>query len=362
MLCLVLFNMNLEQSFENEHRIVCYKILEYVREFLIKAKADSFLTSTRQTSKRFVNDASKSRIRYVGGYCLAKLHMKSVQIMQSNMFSNSKSGHIAFDEARKSVEILNVLKEEEHYLKQITTDPDSLLDTDRRQNVNHGLTNLNDDTFQFFIQLTSTCLTQLSQQDLGKSMYNNCLATIHSDKKLFEQFTHVVASHLKTENVQEFSYEHEMLNLDQILNNIVSLSAQMCFVYNELTRKFLMVLFAQFCRDVKSAFKIKKTMAHRKQIRVSKDQEKNISQIPVQERVHSKVCVESSEPVPSVSTLTETDNSDVCKVCKLQTGEEWIQCDSCQSWHHRKCAGLSNVLKWKKFSRTGTQWLCKDCQ
>lgn len=73
-------------------------------------------------------------------------------------------------------------------------------------------------------------------------------------------------SHLKNENIEEFSYEHEMVNLDgmdKTLNNIVSLSAQMCFVYNELTRKYLMVLFAQFCRDVKSAFKIKKkTMAH----------------------------------------------------------------------------------------------------
>lgn len=51
----------------------------------------------------------------------------------------------------------------------------------------------------------------------------------------------------------------------------------------------------------------------------------------------------------SVSTLQDTDNSDLCKVCKIQTCEQWIQCDICQSWHHRKCVGLSNVLKWKKF-------------
>ena len=76
------------------------------------------------------------------------------------------------------------------------------------------------------------------------------------------------------------------------------------------------------------------------------------------------------EPVPGPSTqndplaeLMDSDNdSDVCAKCGSGEGTDWIQCDSCNSWLHRKCAGLSNYMKWKKYSKDSAIWYCKECQ
>ena len=69
-----------------------------------------------------MTDASRPRIRYVAGYCVAALRKRYTQIKQSKMFSHSKQAQSAFREAKFSMDIINLLKEEERYMKEPTTD------------------------------------------------------------------------------------------------------------------------------------------------------------------------------------------------------------------------------------------------
>ena len=41
---------------------------------------------------------------------------------------------------------------------------------------------------------------------------------------------------------------------------------------------------------------------------------------------------------------------------------EWIQCDSCDGWIHRSCAGLKNYMKWRKATAEGSVFYCKQCK
>lgn len=41
---------------------------------------------------------------------------------------------------------------------------------------------------------------------------------------------------------------------------------------------------------------------------------------------------------------------------------EWIQCDSCDGWIHRSCAGLKHYLKWRKAMAEGAVFYCKQCK
>lgn len=382
MSCLILFDIGTERSFEDEHKIICYRITECIREFVIEQKVTELPSSSVKVPKRFVTDASRPRIRYVAGYCVSALRKRYTQIKQSKMFSHSKEAQSAFREAKISINIINLLKEEEHYLKETTTDRESLTDTERKQNVNRGLTNVTDSMFDFFLCLTNTCLSKLVHENLvnyGESMYNMCLDVVQSDSNLYEKFSHMVILRLHTENIEEFHDSN--MNLSEHLETMVITSAQIYHIYNELVRKYFMVLFAQFCRDVKAAFKIQKTMAHRKQIKVAKSTETSTatnSSVKSTKQMGNKRKTDAEKPAAmsqtdlkpgaSVSSHyepkpgTSASDSDTCVKCHTGEGNDWIQCDGCDSWLHRKCAGLSNYKKWKKFSKESVSWFCKDCE
>lgn len=374
--CLWLFNVGTEQVFEQEHKMVCYMIVEYIRQFLLEQRVQLIQSNVRKITKRFTTDASRSRIRYVAGYCVAKLRKKYLQLLQSNMFSNSKAAQTTFKEARYTLLILNSFKEEEHYLHQVTSDPDSLTDTERKQNVRRGLTNVTDDMFKFFLSLTDMCLAKLINENLtkyGKSMFNNCLEHLLGEKNLYQQFAHMVVKILTLEATEEFSSCQEHKDISELVDTLVITSAQICSIYNELVNNYFMVLFAQFCRDVKGDFHVTKTMAHRKQIKVSKCAEQSIQKKSATEKtdissaplaqsltVEEQSILHYSAPDPQPGTSSMT--SDLCKKCLTVEGDQWIQCDSCNEWYHRKCAGLQNARKWRKYSKDGTEWNCKDCE
>ena len=64
------------------------------------------------------------------------------------MFSLSSQSQLSFKEAKIALNVINSLKEVEHYLKEITNDPDSLIDIDGRQNYRRGLTYVTDMCFK----------------------------------------------------------------------------------------------------------------------------------------------------------------------------------------------------------------------
>ena len=273
MSCFILLDIGTERSFEDEHKIICYRITECIREFVIEQKVTELQCSSVKVPKRFVRDASRPRICCVAGYYVAALRKRYTQIKQSKMFSHPKEAQSAFREAKFSINIINLLKEEEHYMKETTTDRESLTDTERKQNVNRGLTNVTDSMFDFFLCLTNTCLSKLVHKNLvnyGESMYKMCLNVVQSDSNLYEKFSHMVILRLHTENIEEFHDRN--LNLSEHLETMVITSAQIYHVYNELVRKYFMVLFAQFAAMSRPPLKYK-TMTHRKQIKVAKSTE-----------------------------------------------------------------------------------------
>ena len=143
-----------------------------------------------------------------------------VQLKQTNMFSHLSQSQLSFKEAKIALNVINSLKEVEHYLKEITNDPDSLIDIDGRQNYRRGLTYVTDMCFK-------TCTRKPCQ-----------IQHVPGDSSLYEKTSHFVVTRLHSENVEYF---HE-----NTLENIVCTSAQIYQIYNILVQKYFMVLFAQF--------------------------------------------------------------------------------------------------------------------
>ncbi|WAR09813.1 hypothetical protein MAR_034889, partial [Mya arenaria] len=203
----------------------------------------------------------------------------------------------------------------------------------------------------------------------GKSMYNMCLDHIKQNQSLYPLFISVVVNSCSMAGVVEFDEDQD---INSILEKMVLISSQTCSIFNELIQKYLMVLLSQFRKDFKSSLRVEKTMAHRKQIKVSKQRSIHTNEPHIGPIEESQPCPlnepqpgPSKEPQPGPSTEpqpgpskepqpdntheTISDDTDLCQKCFSEREEEWIQCDSCNSWFHRQCAGLKNQRLWKKF-------------
>lgn len=66
-------------SFTEDHLDICISISNSIRNYLLRKVAAKFPTSNRSISHRHVSISSHARIRYIAGYCLAKVRHKFVK-------------------------------------------------------------------------------------------------------------------------------------------------------------------------------------------------------------------------------------------------------------------------------------------
>jgi hypothetical protein len=218
------------EDFTDNHMIVCYNLIEAVRLFYLKQKVDLLKISSSFITKRHVTDASRARVRYVAGYCLASLRKKFVKIQKSNLCSTSKVGQDMYIEAKWVNYILNILREDEHYLKAHTEEPDSLLDIERKQYASRGLTNVTDRLFKFFVCLTEKSLQLLIHENLmkyGKEIYNKCLEFILNEQPLYEQFANVVVTSCSEQPIEEFDENSDIIS---VMERKVWISSKICSI------------------------------------------------------------------------------------------------------------------------------------
>ena len=391
--CLLLFEG--EATFSHEHMHVCFGVLNAVRNYLTREKVKMYEICKKswfQLGKRTVTVASKARIRYVGGYCVQKVRYKSLKTAKSHMFSTSKEGQVLYEEAEKKLHILNSLREEETHLAASTSHPESLLDINRRQNLNRGLTNVSDEMFHFFTDLSDLCLDELIGENLityGEKIFDESFSKITCNMDLHAKFVRLVSTSVKLESstaILENNQQTCQEEIHCILEDLVLTSAQIDEVFENIVKKFMMVFLNQFRKDVKTEYKVSKTMAHRKQVKVSKSktektQKKSVksvqpleiceSQQPSTSRLATseQLSTSASEQVPTSEqpslseTATGCSDVAVCSICRQDhDNDDWIMCEKCNKWLHRTCAGLKNSRWWKKWSTEAAKWICKSCK
>ena len=132
---------------------VCFKIMTFLRKSLLKTKSESLPVDTNQevqsrTSFQQLTSTARGKIRYVAGYAVASLRTKYNCLMRASLYKTSKSGISTYLSSKTSLEILDNLQINEMTLTETTSDPESLCETSRKQNMTRGLTNVTDATYQ----------------------------------------------------------------------------------------------------------------------------------------------------------------------------------------------------------------------
>jgi hypothetical protein len=59
--------------FTAEHRSICYNISRLLKTYILSQKAETYPSSSIKLSQRSVTNSCRARIRYIGGYCVAKV-------------------------------------------------------------------------------------------------------------------------------------------------------------------------------------------------------------------------------------------------------------------------------------------------
>lgn len=410
--CMTLFNYN----FTEDHKHICFRVSVEIRKYLLDKKTDIFPIKERSITNRTMTDASHARVRYVGGYCVANVRHKYMKKKTTHMYKLDKEGLQKYKEAEGVVNILDYIKVDEKYALANTTNPDSMLDIERRQYKNHSLTIVSDDAFCFFLKLTEKCLNLLVDIHLiqnGATLFEFIRNVLVNDHDICESFKNL------------FNYG----DTEKHDGNVNT-------AYKKILKVFLMVMVNQFRKDMLDSLNIHKKMAQRKDIRVStasmckgkvnsedKACKKNPEKTPqyscsaeshTTPNASSSTTCKSKETIDAESTiktcqvqncLTEKANQDsdvtcmnfeyevemgkkrkrqsencdsksinegecsifvteICKICdvgQLTEQTQWIMCDCCHRWLHRNCAGLKNGMRWKKYSKKGANFICKDC-
>ena len=170
--------------------MLCGSLATEVRKFVLQQSHESELDQPHQLDLPAANISvfAHGKVRYVGGRAIAKTKHRNMNLVRNELQS---VGVVLDHQTRVKVILLQHLTISQADVSD-SKYPDSLIDTSRRQNLSCGLTNISDNTFEFFLKLEQKrlpyydkALLQTYGQDILTTIHNKILA----DESLFSSWT-----------------------------------------------------------------------------------------------------------------------------------------------------------------------------
>ncbi len=325
-----------------------------------------------------------SKIRYLGGRCIAKGRYSLMQAVKRNLYTNRD----AYKNHRECLTVLEHLMITEQEVLDCSDYLRSLHETERRQNIRRSLVNITDDGFLFFCALESRRqeLTTLAAfQRHGGNVLLECDSAILGDTTLLTQW-HGLFPH--------DTYDERAL--------------MTCF--QDITARYLRIGSNQYRKGLVASMRKKKRHAHRVEVQKSTGSLKNQQQtvesdahaIPGPSRKSARAAqrtAPAAEPMPTTSTQLVSRGrdkghpaqgvkrksscpkgkgkgkgkgskgkrksiSEICPICEdaYKEGEtDWIECTTCTRWLHFDCTGLTNADMQTLLADENAPFICPRC-
>lgn len=140
---------------------ISYNITVNARKHMLSDLENKYkvcCTTGHHTVQRKVTQESYGKIRYVGGYCVAKVRQKCSKQLGSNCYKLKIENQAKYKESCIRLGIIDSLSVNESIIGSLSQYPLSLIETYRKQNVTRGLANISDDLFAFFVSICEVCL------------------------------------------------------------------------------------------------------------------------------------------------------------------------------------------------------------
>lgn len=131
--------------------------------------SEQYTSTEKQTgTSPELSTAGRGKIRYVAAMCVAKAKYHYQNIVDSNLFNPAATMKVKA--AKRKVAMLSKLLMNEEDLKSCTKEPESLLETDRLQNIRRSLAYISDECFDFFMKIHELVDSVLKLSCLAKQV------------------------------------------------------------------------------------------------------------------------------------------------------------------------------------------------
>jgi hypothetical protein len=214
-----------------------------------------------------LSPCARGKVRYVGGYVIAKLKYRTALKIRNLLFVPGKE--IELEKMQQHLQILNSLCICYDELKDITNDPESLEEIKRKQNDRESLTNITDEVYDFFVKLENRSRQNLNHENLinhGKHLHSYVQTEIKADIELYEFWLLCFSTRLEFPSTEMDMIDNTMTEISNVLQAIVTKCESHVELYNSVIDLFLCVSLSQFRRDYLAYIRQEKGKALRKKI------------------------------------------------------------------------------------------------
>ena len=337
---LIMFNC---EKLENPHISVGVSMLLRIQDYYF-----AHSTNTAQQQSVIVQEPysqNRSKVRYIGGMCIGRILSKYTNYVCDNCHKDSEEVH-----KKKST----ISKLQHHIFNTLTIAKDESQCIDTLEEIIHRqykyghLTIIDDHLFNMFLQL---------DRIIHDIMSTN---TWYKEKDNFFQYL-MSCSLDELYKLKDPIYEH----LD-------------AFTMRPVFAIYLRTCLKEMGYRIAQTFKVKKKLAHRKQVMLEEN-----NMVPMSSRVLSTQIGNTAEistpcEVPSTSQddmdttspsnkRCSEDDANTCIICLKRWNDKshllCVECTSCNMWLHKKCdRTLKNPKRWKVVSQQGSKYPCPKCR
>ena len=280
------------------------------------------------------SSAGEAKIRYIAGACSNKISSRLRNSVLMKIGKTTKKSKIARRLDYKKHAMLKKFRIEEDEAPQNS----SMSEIQSKQGASRGLTIVNDDVFNFFIQLNGVVQHNCTIEHFHihwQKTFHFCRNSIDSDIELINTWINLFGGVVDDDNIEEEIFLILVMEL-----------------FKDITEHFVRIAFVDALKAFKASVPRKKKQALRSKIKA------------IGERDNKKKKISNDNLEVNVSA--EGDEIYICNTCNnncdwdpADTELESLSCDKCNCWFHYKCAELTGEEAFlnKKIST----WYCCNC-
>ncbi|XP_070566925.1 uncharacterized protein [Ptychodera flava] len=225
----------------------CVYLADAIKAAVLRDYAQNITRKQEQVPQNRCSDTSDhglSKLRYLGGRCLAKTKHAVTKAVKHNLYNRNRQKYMT---SKNQLELLESLNVTEVDIIEKTSDKSSLEETLRRQNARRSLTHISDACFEFF-KLIERKRTELENLETFH-LYGGSVIT-RTERQLLED--------TELKNTWSKLFPH-------------GCSSDTTYLYTDIICRFLRVASNQFRKHLVVKLGKKTTSAHRTEIQKRKD-------------------------------------------------------------------------------------------
>ena len=215
---------------------VCSKIFDKVSSIVLQKHSDHLITAhDTSCDTNIPSESGKGKLRYIFGRCIAKCRFHHMKYARTNMYK--KQNRESVSRSFIKVKMLDSLTTSYAELIFESKYKETLVETQRKQNLSQGLTNIKDSTFEFMAKVDEKRLLVQHEKLFnlyGSDFLSHCHTVLLKDVGLYDCWRNLFHSFDYSESYLPVIKESAEICLHELFEDIIK---RFCRIAENLIQK-----------------------------------------------------------------------------------------------------------------------------